>query len=88
MKVIWKYHLAHHLASIPMPKGAEILTVQQQDNFLYLWAAVDPHQELEPRRFMIHGTGVAGRGIQRENYIGTVQVHGGNYVWHIFEDKR
>lgn len=85
MKKIWKFPLSTaptHLAV--MPAGAEILHVKERDNFPCIWALVDTRQTVTERRtFHIVQTGDdipadAGR------YIGTVHLHNGTHVLHVF----
>jgi hypothetical protein len=78
MKQIWKYPLnLTEKQFIYMPKDAEILSVQLQDNIITLWSMVnhDNADELEPRCFQIYGTGteiVTDMGVQRK-YLATVR---------------
>jgi hypothetical protein len=87
-KTIWKYELeAESLANFQMPIGAEILTVQVQNEKPCMWALVDEDKETEQRCFEIIGTGhtmYRGEDLKR-NYIGTFQLHGGSLVFHLFE---
>jgi len=72
---------------LEIPKGAEILCADTQENTLCLWALVDPEAETEIRTFQIFGTGHpidCDMGIER-NYIGTAQKMGGSLIWHVFE---
>lgn len=82
-RTIWKFQLKMtELPTIRMPKGAEVLSVQDQMGHLCLWAIVDPDEEMEDRHFRIFGTGhpiVYPTG----DFIGTVQQ--GQFVWHIFD---
>jgi hypothetical protein len=69
--------------SVPLPLGARILSVQFQDIWLSLWAAVDPKEALtEARHIRIYGTGHELDSSGR--FITTVQQ--GSLVWHIFEE--
>jgi hypothetical protein len=71
--------------AISMPKGAEILSVQNQNGNIAIWALVIPSNEPEQRCFEIYGTGHpmhCDMGIER-NFIGTVQI--GGLVFHVFE---
>jgi hypothetical protein len=86
-KQIWKYELQiKNLQEIEMPIGAEILTVQVQDNLPVLWALVDVQAEKERRVIEVLGTGNNihyGMGASRK-YISTFQTIGG-FVGHVFE---
>lgn len=88
MNTIHKYQL--HITdeqSITMPVGAEILTVQNQQETLCIWAIVDDEkQEKELRHFVIRGTGhKLYETINPHKYLGSVQFRGGELVWHVFE---
>lgn len=83
-KMIYKYKLNQEHTDIDMPIGAIILAAQSQRNDICLWALVDETAHKEKRFFVIYGTGhllVDNPG----RYIGTVQVHEGMLVWHVFE---
>jgi len=69
---------------IDMPRGAEILTVQMQNDTLMLWAKVASHTPHEPRMIVIIGTGNPIGG-KLGRYIGTVQMTNRQLVWHVFE---
>ncbi len=85
MKKIYKYPLKFNDdESVLMPKGAEILCAQMQYGTLCLWALVDPSAELEPRQIEIYGTGNPVEPGHR-HYISTVQLSGGDLVFHVFE---
>lgn len=85
MKTIWKYPLPTAGApSLYMPAGAQILSLQVQGGVPCLWALVDPSRTQETRFFHIVGTGhelADNPGI----YVGTFQVEGGEFVFHLFE---
>lgn len=86
MKQIWKYRLELGTCIIGMPKGSEILTVQNQYEVAYVWALVDPNKEVEERIFEVIGT---GHNIEpsknKRKYINTFQLQGGFLVFHVFE---
>jgi hypothetical protein len=89
MDTIWKYELKLQVAqTIPMPQGAEVLTVQVQKDTICLWARhnLGNQDKLIPRTFVMHGTGnEIDRHYHGEFYIGTVQLW--SYVWHVFESR-
>jgi hypothetical protein len=70
-----------------MPKGYQILSVEMQNGIICLWALVDPEQPLEVRDIRIAGTGDAIKETEIV-FIGTVLLHGGSRVYHIFEVKK
>jgi len=69
---------------LDLPAGAEILTVQVQDDVPRLWVLVNPdYTETEPRRICTYGTGHPIEG--DVEYIGTFQLRDGSLVFHVFE---
>jgi len=87
MSAVWKYPLAvTDVQEVEMPAGAEILSAQVQDETLCLWALVVPGWEEEPRRIRIVGTGNPFDHETGVKFIGTVQMHSGLLVWHVFEE--
>lgn len=88
MKTIYKFHLfIDDDANIVMPVGAQIIAVQGQWDSPQLWAMVDTNAPEEVRTFCVYGT---GHPLPEDpgTYIGTVQTHGGRFVWHVFELAR
>jgi hypothetical protein len=97
---IYKYPLdLTERQSIRMPSGATILSLQVQHGQICLWAVVDPDAPLMDCVFLIVGTGhplpdeverVYAESFTRHpqggggQYIGTVQMAGGSFVWHVF----
>lgn len=85
MKTIWKFPLElTDLQSIEMPQGSEILSVQMQRETLCLWALAEPSLKREIHIIEIAGTGNPLPDAKRR-FIGTAQMKGGTFVWHIFE---
>lgn len=83
MKEIWKYPL-DPISQISMPVQAKILAVQEQCGRPCLWALVNVSNPKETRYFAIRGT---GHSLPDDpgNYIGTFQLEGGAFVFHVFE---
>ena len=85
MKTIYKYPLeVRECQQITMPQGAKILTLQIQNDELFLWAEVDTHEPRELREFVMHGTGQGPTTFDDLVYIATIQS--GPYVWHFYEE--
>lgn len=89
MNRIHRYRLRHiDRQTVPLPKGAEILSVQSRngtnDQF-DLWALVDPDAPLFGRVVLIVGTGhdVPAGPVR---FISTIQVAAGDFVFHVFEE--
>lgn len=91
-KVIWKYVLCEHkyimsdIYGISMPIGAQILTVNKQNDLTCIWALVDPDAPLCLREFVMVGTGhdIIFEG-KIPTYIGSIQRINGALVFHVFE---
>lgn len=89
MRKVWKYPLPiTDTVALQMPTGAVILDVQVQtntlnDTLLFMWALVDPGASIETRRFRIAGTGHPIDGAVE--HIASVQLAGGELVFHVFE---
>lgn len=82
-RVIWKFRLAlTDRQDVVMPTGAIPLCAQMQHGAITVWASVDPRSELEPRRFVIVGTGNEGPPFDGLTYLSTVQDR--QFVWHVF----
>jgi hypothetical protein len=86
MKTIWKFELSpNRIQSVPLPFGAQILTVQTKgDDAPLLWALVDPEMPPEERYLGIYLTNTAvpeypGR------YLGTFLLYEGSLEFHLFE---
>ena len=87
-KRIYKYPLnAIGSQQVMIPKGAEILTIQNQAEIACLWALVDTDQAPELRTIEIFGTGqkVPMVAAYERKYISTFQIDGGKFVFHAFE---
>lgn len=88
MLTIWKFPVMESPADRPeivMPAGARLLCVQTQFGQPHLWALVDPDRSQVRRGLLICGTGHPVAAEETAVYIGTVQVEGGRWVFHIFD---
>ncbi len=71
---------------LEMPRNSDILCVQTQHGYPYVWAIVDDEAPKGMRRFVVVGTGWdLPADIGRSDYIGTYQD--GGFVWHVFATK-
>ena len=83
---IYKYPLdVTDEQKVVMPKGARLLSVQEQDDAPCMWALVDPGAELVSRVITIHGTGTPLPTGDLGNYVGTYQSHEQFFVGHVFD---
>lgn len=85
MITIYKYQFEiAGRVEIEMPAGANVLSIQLQDDKPTVWAMVETTYSLERRVFRIYGTGHKLDMFATEGrYLGTIQLEG--LVWHIFE---
>lgn len=87
MRTIWKYELPiSDKVSVPMPRGAQVLSVAEQYGKLCVWALVSTTQEKEPQRFGIYGTGLPAEDAGAGYFLGTVVMPNG-LVWHVFREE-
>lgn len=84
MKIIYKYILVpQELQELKLPIDSKILTVQEQNGNICLWAMFDYDESLIVSRCIeCIGTGQTMYDANRE-YIGTCQI--GSIVIHVFE---
>jgi hypothetical protein len=89
MSKVYKYNFKlSNIIVLTLPKGAEVLSVQEQFDDVAMWAIVNPEAVSEKRYFECYGTGhqmkILELGYVRK-HISTFQMSGGNYVFHFFE---
>ncbi|MDD1553134.1 hypothetical protein FO615_06025 [Riemerella anatipestifer] len=85
MKAVYKYPLfVQGVQFVSLPKGAEILCVQEQNGKPCLWALVNPEAEKEEVKLITSGTGEVFN-TKNLKYIGTYQLLEGNFVGHLFK---
>lgn len=82
---IFKYILEiKDLNCISMPRGAEIISCQAQNEQLCLWARVHPQAKMDDRVFRIYGTGHQLPSYWGDHiHLATVQIR--SLVWHVYE---
>lgn len=89
MKQVLKFKLlTSRTCYAPMPVNAEILHVHAQGKDICLWALCDTKVQNEARKFHVLGTGhdYDQYNSEKHKYVGTVQMHDGALVWHVFEE--
>ena len=70
---------------IYFPTDAKILRVAEQDGELYLWALINPNVSPVTISIRIIGTGRPFDDFEEyPDFLGTVVMHGGALVWHVF----
>lgn len=86
-KAIWKYPLTDVVTTLDIPEGARLLSVANQNDGIVLWALVDPRLPKAACIIRVYGTGhdvIDDPG----DFIGTVMLQGGKYVFHVFKDSK
>lgn len=82
-KMIWKFPLRiQDEQLVEMPEGAEILSVQMQNDVPCAWALVDPIAARDQVKILCRGTGPPVNGATADRFIGTIQA--GPFVFHFF----
>ncbi len=74
--------------SVAMPKGAELLHIEEQAGMACLWAFVDDSAPTEYREFRMVGEGpTLGDEFLQAKYVGTLQAPFSPYpvAWHVFD---
>lgn len=85
MRVIWKYTLkVATMQDLEMPSGAQVLSVQGQNDNGVMWCLVDDGAPLTKRTFTVVTTGSSFNASQCK-YIGTFQTDGDTFAGHVFE---
>lgn len=71
--------------TVELPRGAEFLSVQEQNGEPQMWFRVDTRREVVRQVFSIVGTGhPIAPELSRLPHLGTFQVAGGSLVFHLF----
>lgn len=85
---IYKYPLeiVTGVATVEMPYYSHVLCVQVQRELPCVWATVDPRWPLRTHKFHVFGTGHAFPEFNPGLYLGTIQLHGGDLVAHVFHE--
>ncbi|HID92537.1 MAG TPA: hypothetical protein EYP60_00440 [bacterium (Candidatus Stahlbacteria)] len=86
MKKIFKYKLKLvDQQKVVLPAQYQMLSVQEQDGKLVLWAMVPMNTPDTSTQIRIIGTGNLIEGDPLLDFIDTVQMPNG-LVWHVFEE--
>ncbi len=84
---IWKFPLlVEDEQIINVPKGAQLLHIETQYNTPCLWAMVDELREKEPIKIFTCGTGQPINATVKQEYLGTYQLRGGQFIGHVFKE--
>lgn len=88
-KIIFKYQMpVLERFEMELPKGAEIIRMEDQGGMFWLWAVVDTNAPLEKRKFHAYKTGAAMDPHANLTYVGFCAVHVQMELGlYIFEEK-
>ena len=84
-KTVWKYVLKQDTTTVDIPEDSKFLSVQIQGGEPVMWWEVDPNKTKYTYHFAIVGTGWENSVYPNYNYLGTFQVMGGAFVFHLYE---
>lgn len=89
---VWKFEIpVDDDFTLALPRGAQILHVDDQLGIPHIWALVDPESSLENRTFRLAGTGHPIKvDLEQPCYIlhlGTFKMEGGLLIFHLFETQ-
>lgn len=84
MKIFKYYITADRYQTIEIPVGFRLLSVQNQNEQICIWALVDNSKPLKTLAVECFTTGQECKPISLDGYLGTVQLDGGNFVTHVF----
>lgn len=86
MKQVFKYPIPmDDEFQLRLPRNAELLHLDSQNDAPVLWALVEPGAATEIRQFRLAGTGHPIDTQQPLRHVGTVLLRGGSLVFHLFE---
>ena len=87
MQKIWKFSIpAKDTFDLVLKEGAQVLTVQVQEEEPYIWVLLDPDAPDEAASFLLIPTGKALPDVP-VSYVGTFQVLEGAGVFHLFRQE-
>lgn len=88
MRTIHKYVLPiEDETFIAMPQNAKVLSVRVQRGLPVVWALVDPRQRVHTKQwFFVLGTGNPVDFDVTGDFLGTIQMHGGDLVFHVWHN--
>ncbi|MFH5927065.1 DUF7352 domain-containing protein [Roseomonas xinghualingensis] len=83
VQAIYKYILRPGEPVMMPARSGRMISVGVQGDDICLWASVDPMTRERPCTFHVVPTG--GRVPDFSTFVGTVMLHGGALVFHVFE---
>lgn len=74
--------------TIMMPENALIISVATQYGEVCVWALVSPEMPRKPVVVRVIGTGHEMPSMRGMKFVGSIMMHEGSLVWHIFADEK
>ena len=84
MRTVYKYEILGATTVLPMPAGAQLLSVHNQHERICVWALVDTEAPEVERVFRLVGTGHPYDD-EGGTFVGSVLMQDGYYVFHVFD---
>ncbi len=85
MKAVWKYPTYPDVFGHDLPIGAKVVHFDMQQGQPTMWVLVDTEANLEPRAFLVAGTGHP-IGNDDARHVGSCIDRDLSLVWHLFEE--
>lgn len=82
---ILKWTLTTGEQTISMPEHAEIISAQEQQGAIVMWALCPEYVNYLPRKFLVWPTGTSLPVYTHLAHVSTVQLIGGSLVYHVFD---
>ena len=88
MKTIFKYPLlVDDNQTVILPTGARVLSVAEQRGNIVLYALIDDEEKAQSvYTIRIRGTGHYAGELDPCRFLGTINQHDGQFMWHVFID--
>lgn len=89
MKKIYKFKVDFYVSQeLILPAGSKILSVANQNEGIVLYALVNTESLYKQTyKIIMHGTGHAADDLDHTEFVGTVLLHEGNLVFHVFVER-
>lgn len=88
MNRIFKYEIMPNEHCISLPVGSTILSVGAQGDQIYVWSSVPETSECQDWYVEIVPTGQIHQPWDNDSFRGTVHMHNGQLVFHVFIEKK
>ena len=87
-KVIYKYELSGTFNVLELPLKSKVLCAMNQREKMQLWVEINPTEiKKEARKFLVEGTGHDYNDSGNREYIGSIKLQDGQFIFHVFEEK-